>query len=483
MIALTTIQAVELALLIGGYAMAVALLPRVIVARRESAATLSWILALLLIPYVGMLFYWIFGEVRLHRTTRRRRSTKRLLAQALADERERRRIAAASSPDPTDDDVVHLVARITGVPAVGGNAIQIFADPDVATERMIAAIDGATATIHFEVYQFKKDESGTLYRDHLAAAARRGVKVRLLVDDVGSLWTPRSFFRPIVEAGGEVERFLPVNLLRGLYHANLRNHRKILVVDGARAFTGGLNVGDEYGGLRKRRFGPWRDTHVELRGPVVASLQDTFVEDWVFATHREIAVEEAFPDLEPAGAEVVQVIASGPDSDWESIHHAIFAAVTGAQHHAYLTTPYFVPDRALLVAMQTAALRGVDVRVLMPERSDHFLVRAAGRYHYEELLRAGIRVYEFGKGMLHAKTLEIDHRCAMIGSANLDLRSFRLNFELNVAAYGSGVAAEVHSQFLRDLEDSREITRGVVARWSYGRRLLHATVRLLEGLL
>jgi cardiolipin synthase len=375
-----------------------------------------------------------------------------------------------------------MVTRIADVPPLPGNSVKIFTDAHEATESMLAAIDKAERTVHLEVYQFKPDESGRRYLEALTAAAGRGVEVCVLYDDVGSLFTRRSFFAPLDKAKGRVAKFLPVNPFRGLYHANLRNHRKILVVDGAVGFTGGLNIGTEYGGWRKRRFGPWRDTHVELRGPAVVPLQEVFVEDWLFATRQEINTA-VFPDIPAAGEEWVHALPSGPDSDWEVIHHAIFTQVTQAREHVYLTTSYFVPDRSLLVALQTAALRGVDVRILLPARSDDRLSQAVARYHYRELLRAGIRIFEYEKQMLHAKTVEIDGRWSTIGSANLDLRSFRLNFELNLVVYGESVAKELQRIFVKDLTAATEVKLNAVEAWPLTWRLTHGSARLLEPIL
>lgn len=479
---MTVFEKIELVAAVAVYAMSLALIPRVVLARRESAATMSWILVLVLMPLVGLVLYYFFGERRLQRYVRKRRASSRAIAEAL--ERSR---GARSRPElaiPEDDrDLAAMVTRICEIPPIPGNALRPFVDPDEAAESMLLAIALAEGSVHFEVYIFKNDESGRRFRDALAAAARRGVRVRLLVDAVGSVFTPASFFRPIVEAGGAVATFHPVNPLRGLYHANLRNHRKILVLDGKVAFTGGLNVGNEYGGWLRRRARVWRDTHLELRGPAVAALQDVFVEDWHFATGSEVSAEEAFPAVPASGHEVVHAVASGPDSDWEAIHHAIFTTITQAKHHVWLTTPYFVPDRALLVALQTAALRGVDVRVLLPARVDHLLVRAAGRYHYDELLRAGIRVFEYEREMLHAKTVEVDGRWSTLGSANLDLRSFRLNFELNIVVYGEGFARDLQRTFLRDLGNSREVSAETVRGWPFRMRFANASARLVEGLL
>jgi cardiolipin synthase A/B len=427
-----------------GLLLALALMPRVVLQRRESAATLSWIFFLFLVPYLGLVAYWVFGERRLKRCADRKRVTNRAVAAALNCQREKRLRPEVEKLSDSDRELIELLTKMSGTPLLAGNSLRIFPDPDDALKAMLDAIDA-----------------------------------------VGTFWTPRRFFRPLTEAGGEYARFLPVTPIPRL-HANLRNHRKILVVDGRVAFTGGLNVGEEYGSLlrhRIRKLGPWRDTHLELRGPACAALQDVFVEDWHFVTGRELKEEELFPVCEVTGNELVHVVASGPDCDWEAIHHSIFAAITRATDHVYLTTPYFVPDRALLVALQTAALRGVDVRLLLPHRSDSALVRAAGRYHYGELLRAGVRVYEYRGGILHAKTVEVDGRCATIGSANLDLRSFRLNFELNITAYGANVASELRRIFFQDLESSVEVSLQTIGRWPLSRRFTYASAHLVEALL
>lgn len=480
---MTTLQIIEVVLVVTSYAVSLALLPRVVLSRRDSAATLSWILVLVFLPLIGLILFWAFGERRLKRFVGKRRSAILQIDRVIGTERGRRAKQPEDVFPKADRDIIDITTKLCDSPPFAGNQILQFSDPDAATERMLASIDAARDHVHFEVYQFKSDESGRVFREKLISAAKRGVKVRLLIDDVGSLWTPKSFFNPIREAGGEVATFLPVNPLRGLYHANLRNHRKILIIDGKVAYTGGLNVGDEYGGPRKRRFGPWRDTHSELRGPAVAAMQDVFLEDWFFITNHEIELNSAFPKLQNEGDVTVHIVPSGPDADWEVIHHAIFTTITKAADHIYLTTPYFVPDRALLVALQTAALRGVDVRLLLPARSDHVLVRAAGHFHYQELLRAGVRIFEYTQGMLHAKTVEVDGRWATIGSANLDLRSFRLNFEINIVIYGAPAAQELKTTFLSDLKHSVEVKESDVKKWTFGKRLAIASARLMEGIL
>jgi len=242
------------------------------------------------------------------------------------------------------------------------------------------------------------------------------------------------------------------------WHPNLRNHRKIAVIDGSVGFTGGVNIGDEYTG-RKLKVGPWRDTHMQVEGPAVNHLQEIFAEDWYYAKGVDLLIEDKyFPDHDPRGDQMVQIIASGPDTDTQPIHRIIFTAVTLAQEKVYLTTPYFVPDQALLVALETAALRGVDVQLMLPHRSDMRLVLHAGRSYYDQLLRSGVKIFEYESGILHAKSLVVDDRWATVGSANMDVRSFQLNFEVNAVIYGEDFSQNLTRLFKKDLARARQIT-------------------------
>jgi len=265
--------------------------------------------------------------------------------------------------------------------------------------------------------------------------------------------------------------------------ANLRNHRKIVVVDGRVAFTGGVNIGDEYTG-RKKRVGPWRDTHLRIEGPAAYHFQEVFAEDWHFATGEDPIEESWFPDPELSGEAMVQVVASGPDTDTQPIQRIFFAAITSARRRVWLTTPYFVPDQAMLAALETAALRGVDVRLLLPARSDMRLVLYAGRSYYDQLLTHGVQIYEYLQGVLHAKTMVVDETWATVGSANMDTRSFRLNFEINAAIYGPDFANQLGKVFLRDLKSAREVTREELAqRRHVGRRVMESFARILSPVL
>ena len=304
--------------------------------------------------------------------------------------------------------------------------------------------------------------------------------MRLLLDDVGSRSARRGFFQVLVEAGGQVERFLPVNPLSRQLALNNRNHRKIVIVDGETGFTGGMNIGDVYAGLGE----PWRDLHARIRGPVVHSLQEAFCQDWYHATGDDLVSTAYFPQIPDAGNVWAQLLASGPaDERWRAIHTLLFAAINLARERVWVETPYFVPDPPIVMALQTAALRGVDVRLLLPGRSDHPLVLHAGRSFLDELLAAGVRVFELQDAMHHAKTVTVDGIFSTLGSANMDQRSFRLNFEANVFFFGAEVAVELERDFISLCAEAREVTEVNRQGLSRRQRLIEGISRVLAPLL
>jgi cardiolipin synthase len=466
-----------------GYLVAIALIPRIVLERRESGATLAWVLAILFLPWLGLLLFWAFGTQRLRWRRRRRRRAEQAIALSLdAAARPLERYERVSEPSrdcAIEEAVAALSARVAG-PSTDGNATELLIDGEQTYDRMLSAIAAADAHVHAEFYIWNPDETGIRFRDALLAAAKRGVRVRVLVDDVGSRSAGRKFFAPLVRAGGKVARFLPVIFLSRRLQVNNRNHRKILVIDGRAAFTGGLNIGDEYRGVH----GPWRDTHLRIEGPAALRLQRVFVEDWFHTTGEDLARPELFPESGPSGSERVQILASGPDDDrWHAIHVIVFSAIALARERVWITTPYFVPDRPLEMALETAALRGVDVRLLLPGRSDHALVLHAGRSFYPELLQAGVKIWELDQAFLHSKTVSVDGRLASVGSANMDQRSFRLNFEANAVVFGPSLARELERVFERDCERARPVNPVAFRARSRYARSAEALARILSPLL
>ncbi len=465
--------------------------------KRSPLATLAWILALIALPYVGFIVFFFFGPRRLVRKRlKHRRARGAFASPAKASSGD----TLSDPPDPRIAQLVRLVTRAGEPPTSPCVTVEVLHDARKTFDAMEEAIRSATHHVHVCSYIFDARRSGLRFREALMQKARSGVVVRVLVDDVGSAaMTPR-FIRPMREAGIKVARFNEVAFSRIRSRFDFRNHRKIVVCDGTIGFTGGVNISDDYlppiGGARpaaerlrdarKERRGhgaPWRDTHVKITGDAVRWLQLTFLDDWNYATGFTERDKDYFPEATREGSHLVQIVASGPDRDAAAIQKLYFAAIAMARERVYVTTPYFVPDDAVLTALTTAAMRGVDVRVLVPRRSDSLVVTAATRSYYDTLLAAGVRVYEYQPTMIHSKTLAVDDFFAAIGTANFDHRSFRLNFEVSAIAYGGEHAESLSAQFRKDLVLSKEVKSAarvmVPLRW----RVAEAGARLLSPML
>lgn len=464
------------ALSAGGIAVAVS-------RRRGFLGTIAWVLAMLLLPGIGAVGYFLLADPRVRRTRRLKRRARVKSRDAVGSSRpddggDRRRELA-----PMHRSLLDLAARLADLPATAGNRVELLVDNAAAFRRIEAAIVGARRSIWAEYYIVSDDETGRWFLDALTAKARQGVDVRLLYDAVGSSRLDRRRLETFRAAGGKAAAFLPVNPLRRRWSIQLRNHRKILVVDAEVAFTGGMNVGDEYSGsgpVGRRR--PWRDAHVEVRGPAVGDLSLVFAEDWCFATD-ECAVPPAPSDPRHEPGAVVAVLPSGPDREHNAHEILACAAIASATSRCYLSSPYFVPSEPTLHVLEVAALRGVDTRLLVPERNDIPLMQAAIRSFYPRLLRAGVRIYEYRPTMLHAKTIVADGEWGLVGSANLDMRSFRLNFEVGVLVFDPEFAGTLERRFLEDLAASVEVTPHAVEGRGFLTRLWEGSVQLLAPLL
>jgi cardiolipin synthase len=454
------------------------LIPRIVLQRRDSAATLAWILVIVLFPYLGLLAYWVLGETRLKMRRRKRLQKERELAASIARIKE-------DFPDQqpvlnVSPSLLRLAEKLDGTGPLPGHAVELFRDGAAWFDDLEREIDRAQNHIHMLFYIWEPDRTGKRLRDALVRAAKRGVEVRLLIDDIGSRHVGRRFFRNLQRAGGQVFRFLPVNLFSRHLPLNFRNHRKIVVIDGQTGYTGGMNVGDVYAGLGE----PWLDLQVKVQGAVVHEMQIVFCLDWYHSCEEDLCDPVYFPPIRPAGKEWAQLLSSGPaDGSWRAIHTLLFAAINLAEKKVWIETPYFVPDGPVLMALCTAALRGVDVRLLLPGRSDHALVLYAGRSFQDELLEAGVRVFELEDTMTHAKTVTLDGEFSTVGSANMDQRSFRLNFESNVFFYGPDVALRLESDFLNLCAKAREITCEDRAKTPTRQRLIEGFARILAPLL
>jgi cardiolipin synthase len=453
------------------------LVPHVLAQRTKSpAATLAWIWAILLIPIAGALFYLLLGSERIQR-----KRLKRLEAIRRAMSAECARVAP-SSPQTDLSTQLPELEKINGMPSANGNSVKLLPDGVSFFPQLLEVIRNAQHHLHLQFYIWNRDKVGRGILDELVQAARRGVKVRLLLDEVGSFWVPKRFFAPLVKAGGEFSWFKTFAPLKGLFHLNLRNHRKLVIADGQVALTGGMNVGDEYW-MGTKDSPPYRDLQLEVRGPVVTQLAQQFAQDWHFATGKTLTDMAFYPPPEAKGDVSVQVVAGGPDNDLNEIQLSILSLLHRAKERLWMTTPYFVPEPPLLAALQLAAMRGVDVRILLPKKADHRILTVVTRSYYEDLIPHGVRVYEYSPRLIHAKVTTIDGIFCMAGSANLDIRSLRINFELNLLIGCERLTRQLDEQFLRDVRDSHRVTWEEHQSRSFRKKMAEALCRPLAPML
>ena len=473
------IDLLELLLLLSWVA-AVATIPSVLLQRQgRPNAALAWLFALFAMPPVALLAWWLFGHSHLERKRRRRRRALRELDPLMRHQAER-------LPEPKDaaERLLAAVSLPAGLqeaifPPSGGNAATLLLETSRTYDAWEAAIRDAGHHVHLLYYIWQNDATGRRIRDLLVEKARQGVQVRLLYDGVGSARLPRNFFDTLRTAGGRAEPFLPIHLRVRRPVINFRNHRKLLIVDGAVGFIGGINVGDEY--LE------WQDLGVRIEGPGVDQLQEIFHEDWYFASHENFADRGCFGRWAgrepPEGADVsCATVASGPDQRFNAIREMLFLAVTQCRRRLWIMTPYLVPDGALVMALRSAAYRGVDVRIMVPARSDVPLVQRASRAFYSDLLDAGVRILEYD-GMLHAKSLLFDDDLLLIGSANMDTRSFRLNFEASTFLASPRLNRQMAGHFVRAEAACVAVDAGAQRQRSRWEQLVDSAAHLLSPLL
>jgi cardiolipin synthase A/B len=466
----------------------------ILLERRPPLATLAWIVGLAWLPLGGAIVYYFLGPRRLGRRRMRRVLARRSIKSI--DVRAANEPAPPSERDatvreflPSSRELEHRLGTVgatlatTGIaldqsPPLRCESVTLLPTGAQAFDAIFAAIEAAQHHVHLEYYILRNDAIGQRIAALLATRARAGVEVRLLVDGVGSRGID-GLLREVRDAGGSVARFGP-RMRPGFI--NFRTHRKIVVCDARVGFTGGMNL---EAGHDERLAGAdaWRDTHLRLEGDAVGTLQLAFLEDWYYATGSAPAGAAYLAPLSHRGAHAVQVFASGPDNAPQSIHSLYFAAITAATTRLWLTTPYFVPDEPMQAALSNAALRGVDVRVLLPAASDHAIVDAAARSYFPELIAAGVRIHRYGPPALHAKTIVVDEAAAIIGTANLDNRSLRLNFEVCVVCYGPEHANALAALSREDLERSRRVTAEQLTRAGVGARLLEGAARLFSPML
>jgi cardiolipin synthase A/B len=453
----------------------------VVTRRRDPVAAMSWLLVIAFMPFVGLVLYVMIGERRL--PSRRLKRHMRLLSE----------IQGVSRDFVNDPNIVHpemgerataavlLAEHLGHMPILGGNAVELMSRTEDVIDRLVADIDAAKQHVHLLFYIFAQDATGRRVAEALGRAAARGVKCRVLVDSAGSRKMVRRLGPGMRRAGVQLHEALPVGVFRRKFaRIDLRNHRKIAVIDGRIAYAGSQNIVDAGYGHKDL---VWYDLMVRLTGPAVLELQVVFIGDWYEETGEMLPDEEVLPEPSLAGTVPVQVLPSGPNYPSENYQRIVVAALYTAQKCVVITTPYFVPDQALMQAIEVAVLRGVEVKLIVPRRSDQRLVGAASRAYYGDALAAGAEVYLYEDGLLHAKTVSIDHGLAFIGSSNFDIRSFALNFEINLLFYDADVNRRLREEQDGYLERCSRVTLDEWRARPAVKRLWENTARLLSPLL
>lgn len=428
---------------------------------KSPTRTLSWVMVLIFIPVLGIVLYIFFGQ--------NFRKQKIFSRKGLEDFRQIEKLSFEQLKSLNSPEILQYKAAFKKLHIMKlllnnsksiisqNNCVEILNNGSEKFPALIAALSAATHHIHLEYYIFENDNIGNQIIDILVEKSLQGIEVRLIVDHVGSWHLKKMHLKRLKASGARVEVFMPVAFPFLTSKINYRNHRKIAVVDGKVGFVGGINVADKYI-FGTKKLGSWRDTHLKLTGDAVHSLQTVFLTDWFFLTRKLPQGNVYFPESKNCDNAIVQIVASGPDSRWAGIMQTYFLMIATARKSIYITTPYLLPNSSILTALKTAALSGVDVRVIIPRKTDSRIVYYASLSYVKGLISAGIKVYFYNHGFIHSKLILIDGILSSVGTANLDYRSFSLNFEVNALIYNESTTSELTRHFLNDLHHSTLIT-------------------------
>lgn len=448
----------------------------IITDNRNPLKTLPWILVLVLAPVVGLLFYFFFGQNLSKQRIISRRTRKRITMQL-------EEVVDTQRPDIPDEHrpLARLLYNTIHSVPLYGSRLTPYTDGTSKMGSLLAEIARARHHIHIQYYIFCDDATGCRLRDALAEKARQGVEVRILYDDVGCSSVKKSFFEEMRREGIEVFAFLHVKFPFFTSKVNYRNHRKIVVIDGSVGFIGGMNIADRY--VRGTQWGSWRDTHFRIEGNGAAGLQAAFLSDWSATTKCHISGPEYFPTAERYTDNILQIVPSGPFGKWRTLLQADSYAISNARRRIWIQTPYYLPSDVLNSALQVAALAGVDVRLMLPARSDSKVVDLASHSYLDDMMKAGVKILFYTPGFLHSKLLIIDDTLTVIGSANMDFRSFEHNFEVNAFTYDAEFTARMASVFDDDASHCHDLAPGEWFNRPRSRRWAESFMRVFSPLL
>lgn len=431
--------------------------------RKKPSSTWAWLLVLFFLPFVGFFLYLLLGrqlrKKHLFRWDGRKDIGIEQLINYQIEAIENNELELRAEHIQRYNHLIYMNLKTSNAVLTQDNDVKIFDDGSDKFEALINDISHAKNHIHIQYYIFRLDNLGQRIVNALIKKAKQGVKVRVLFDEMGSRGVRKRHFKELIEAGGEVEVFFPSILPLINPRLNFRNHRKISIIDGRIGYIGGFNVGDEYLSLSDR-FGYWRDTHLRIEGSAVHPLQTRFILDWNQASAKNdiCYAERYFPIIPQKGTAALQIISSGPDTEWEVIKNNYLHLISNAKKYVYIQSPYFIPDESFFNAIRIAALSGIDVRIMIPNKPDHLFVYWATYSYVGPLVEAGAKVYQYEKGFIHAKMIVVDDEIASVGTANIDVRSFSLNFEVNALIYDRLLAHSLAEIFESDILDCSELT-------------------------
>lgn len=455
--------------------------------RKNPSATLAWILILYLVPVVGVVFYFLFSQnISRQRIFRLTKNEEAAISSSLNKQINHIKSGEFDFTNPESEkwqDMIRLHQTYSHAYFTQDNRISIMTDGQYKFDSLLKDIKNAKNTINVMYFIIKNDSLGRMLIDALAEKAKEGVEVRFLIDAMGSRQIKSKQLEPLKKAGGQCAFFFPPKLKFLNMKLNYRNHRKLVVIDGEIGYLGGFNVGNEYIG-KKKKFGYWRDTHLRVTGSSVQDLNARFILDWRFASKENLVLAQAYY-IKPVkiGTTGIQIVSCGPESPTEEIKHGYLKMISSAKKNIYIQTPYFVPDFSILESLRNAVLSGVDVRIMIPCKPDHMFVYWATYSYIGILLDVGARIYIYDNGFLHAKTICVDGEVASIGSANFDIRSFRLNFEVNAFIYDAAEVYKMEAIFERDMTESHELTKPLYQNRSLIIKFKESVFRLFSDLL
>lgn len=449
----------------------------VVLDNRNPVKTLSWVLVLSFLPIVGLILYFFFGRDVRREKLISKRGYDRLTKYPLAEFYQQKSLDSLNERHP----LIRFFRNVNGALPYEGNSVRMFTDGYQMFQALLEAIERANHHIHLQSYIFEDDAVGRMVADALVKKAREGVEVRLLYDDVGSWKVDRSFFEKMREAGIETRGFLKVRFPMFTSKVNYRNHRKVVIIDGCVGFIGGMNIAVRY--LKGVSWGNWRDTHIRIDGNAVYGLQIAFLTDWYAVDHSLITSSNYFPEIPSMGESLVQIVTSNPIGGMESIVQGLLIALTTSRKYFYIQTPYLLPTEPILMGLKTAALGGVDVRIMIPERSDSKMVHWASLSYLDELMKSGVKIYRYKKGFLHSKMMVSDDTLSTVGSTNMDFRSFEHNFEINAFMYDRFSAQKMKSRFLDDQKDAEPVLLKEWRMRPWYQKVIESVIRLFAPLL